>query len=155
MLASDQVNNWAEQSPSQIDLPEDYAPVKPKRVLLLEDDEQLKGALQAFLESHFYDVVAVSNGVEGVREIIAADFDIIVCDMAMPNLPGDMFYMAVERMKPELCSRFVFITALKGDPKINAFIKRINGTMLSKPFHVEDLLEVIAFIRNGKGASAK
>ena len=50
-------------------------------------------------------------------------------------------------MRPHLCRRFIFVTGHRGNPKINEFIKRVNGTMLTKPFHVDDLLEIIAFIQ--------
>ena len=134
-------------SSKRINLPERYSSVQTKRILLLEDDDQFNQIIKEFLESNFYDVVAVRNGVEGVREVMKSDFEAIVCDMMMPALPGDMFYLAVERLRPHLCSRFVFITGLRGNPKITDFIKKVNGTMLSKPFHVDDLLEVIAFIQ--------
>ena len=134
-------------SSKRINLPERYSSVQTKRILLLEDDDQFNQIIKEFLESNFYDVVSVRNGVEGVREVMKSDFEAIVCDMMMPALPGDMFYLAVERLRPHLCSRFVFITGLRGNPKITDFIKKVNGTMLSKPFHVDDLLEVIAFIQ--------
>ena len=119
---------------------------KAKRVLLLEDDSGFQEILQEFLKSHHFDVVAVQNGVDGVREIMASDFEVIICDMMMPSLPGDMFYLAVERMRPHLCKRFVFITGLRGNDKITEFINRVGGTMLAKPFHVDDLLELISFV---------
>ena len=75
-----------------------------KRILLLEDDPDFKGILTDVLEQNDYTVVAVQNGAEGVREVMKADFDAIICDMMMPGLPGDMFYLAVERMRPALCS---------------------------------------------------
>lgn len=131
----------------RIHLPEQYSGMQTKRVLLLEDDDDFNAILKEFLESNFYDVISVRNGVEGVREVIKGDFDVIVCDMMMPALPGDMFYLAVERMRPHLCSRFIFITGLRGNPKITDFIKRVNGTMLAKPFHVDDLLEMIGFVQ--------
>lgn len=118
-----------------------------KSVLLLEDDKQFKGVIRDFLEENYYKVTAVENGADGVREIVKQDFDVIICDMMMPKLPGDMFYLAVERMRPHLCRRFVFVTGHRGNPKINDFIKSVNGTMLTKPFHVDDLLEIIAFIQ--------
>lgn len=133
-------------SPRQISLPEKYSGMQTKRVLLLEDDEQFQEIMKEFLESNFFDVVAVRNGVEGVQEILKTDFDVIVCDMMMPTLPGDMFYLAVERMRPHLCKRFVFITGYRGNPKITEFIKKVNGTILIKPFHVDDLLETVAFV---------
>jgi len=118
-----------------------------KRVLLLEDDEMLKGVVREFLESNFYEVIAVTNGVEGVRAVMKEDFDVIICDMMMPKLPGDMFFTAVERMRPHLCRRFLFITGHRGNTKINEFIKQVKGTMLPKPFHLDDLLEAVAVIQ--------
>lgn len=133
--------------PKRINLPQRYSGVETKRILLLEDDEQFKEIIRDFLQSNFFDVVGVRNGVEGVREIIKGDFDVIICDMMMPTLPGDMFYLAVERMRPHLCDRFIFITGLRGNGKITDFIKKVNGTMLAKPFHVDDLLEMIGFVQ--------
>jgi DNA-binding response OmpR family regulator len=120
---------------------------KNTRVLLLEDDEMLKAAIKEFLESHFYDVVAVSNGAEGVRAVLKQEFDIIVCDMMMPKLPGDMFYTAIERMRPHLCRRFIFITGHRGNPKINEFIKQVRGTMLAKPFRMDELFDAIGVLQ--------
>jgi len=121
--------------------------VKSTRVLLLEDDEMLKAAVKEYLESHFYDVVAVSNGAEGVRAVLKQEFEVIVCDMMMPKLPGDMFYTAIERMRPHLCRRFIFITGHRGNPKINEFIKQVRGTILVKPFRMDELLDAIGIVQ--------
>ena len=61
----------------------------------------------------------------------------------MPNLPGDMFYLAVERTKPQLCKKFIFMTGFAGDPKWQAFISRVKGVVLAKPFEFHLLLESI------------
>jgi CheY-like chemotaxis protein len=100
-----------------------------------------------FLRESGFEVVAVVNGVEGVHQVLASDFEVILCDMMMPTLPGDMFFRAVERMRPHLCERFIFMTGHRGNKKVNDFISSVNGTILTKPFHVDDLLEMIAFIR--------
>jgi DNA-binding response OmpR family regulator len=120
--------------------------VETKRILILEDEENVSKFLRFALEPA-HTVVIVGNGVDGVREIQAGDFDVIICDMMMPKLPGDMFYFAVERTKPHLCSRFIFMTGFKDDEKIAAFIKKVNGVILSKPFKIADLLEMIAFVQ--------
>ena len=117
-----------------------------KKVLLLEDDPAFKEIMTDFLKETGFEVVAVVNGVEGVHQVLASDFEVILCDMMMPTLPGDMFFRAVERMRPHLCDRFVFMTGHRGNAKVNDFIKSVNGTILTKPFHVDDLLEMIAFI---------
>jgi CheY-like chemotaxis protein len=85
----------------------------------------------------------VVNGVEGLKHILQRDFDIIVCDMMMEKLAGDMFYTAVERSKPQLCKRFVFMTGYKGNKKIEDFIRKINGLMLWKPFELYELLDTM------------
>jgi DNA-binding NtrC family response regulator len=121
--------------------------LKARHVLLLEDDEMLKNVIKEYLDSNFFEVCAVSNGAEGVRAVLKQEFDVIVCDMMMPKLPGDMFYTAIERMRPHLCRRFIFITGHRGNPKINEFIKQVRGTMLAKPFRMDDLIEAIAFVQ--------
>ena len=120
---------------------------KRKRVLLLEDDPAFKEIMTDFLQESGFEVVAVQNGVEGVHEVLASDFEVILCDMMMPTLPGDMFYRAVERMRPHLCERFIFMTGHRGNQKVNEFITNVCGTMLGKPFHVDDLLEMVAFVQ--------
>ena len=115
-----------------------------KSVLLLDDDEQLAEALKALLESHNFVVTVVHNGVEGVREVMTMDFDVVLCDMNMPQMPGDMFYLAVQRTKPHLCSRFLFITAESGNPKVEEFIKGVNGLVLFKPVQTDELVRMIS-----------
>ncbi len=130
------------------ELPAEHATPEPRgTVLLLEDDSQFKEIMYDFLHSHGYKVVSVQNGVEGVHEVLANDFEVILCDMMMPTLPGDMFFRAVERMRPHLCNRFIFMTGHRSNAKVTDFIRTVNGTILSKPFHVDDLLEMIAFVQ--------
>ena len=118
-----------------------------QKILLLEDDPSFKEIIKDFLTDSGFTVLAVQNGVEGVHEVLANDFEVILTDMMMPTLPGDMFYRAVERMRPHLCERFVFMTGHRGNGKVNDFITNVNGIILTKPFHVDDLLEMIAFVR--------
>ena len=117
-----------------------------KKVLLLEDDPAFGEIMTDFLRESGFEVEAVVNGVEGVHKVLASDFEVILCDMMMPTLPGDMFFRAVERMRPHLCDRFVFMTGHRNNQKVNEFIESVNGTILTKPFHVDDLLEMVAFI---------
>jgi DNA-binding response OmpR family regulator len=116
------------------------------RVLVLEDDSDMRGVLKEYLESVPCEVAAVENGMDGLRRVLAENFDAIVCDMMMPGLAGDLFYLAVERTKPELCARFVFITGHSGNEKIRYFIQQIGGTILAKPFHMDDLRKAIHYV---------
>lgn len=134
--------------PASIRLHETADAVRPavKKVLLLEDDPTFGEIMNDFLRESGFEVVAVTNGVEGVHQVLAGDFEIILCDMMMPTLPGDMFFRAVERMRPHLCDRFVFMSGHRNNQKVNEFVESVDGTMLMKPFHMDDLLEMVAFI---------
>jgi CheY-like chemotaxis protein len=115
----------------------------PESILLLEDDAAFGESLQLFLESHSYTVTHVHDGAEGLRRIAVTDFDIILCDMVMPGLSGDQFYLAVERTKPHLCKRFVYMSEHLTDLRTEELIRRVHGLTLRKPFHLADLLTAI------------
>jgi CheY-like chemotaxis protein len=61
--------------------------------------------VRLFLESHSFEVTCVTNGVDGLRKVMSHAFDVILCDLNMPNLPGDKFHLAVERARKQLCRR--------------------------------------------------
>lgn len=126
------------------EISDDDLPAAPKKVLILDDDENLTGLLREFLEANDYQVATVTTGVDGIKKVINENFDVIVCDMMMPHMPGDMFYKAVERTKPSLCPRFIFMTGHKGNNKIDEFIRSVKGLMLWKPFEMHMLLDAIA-----------
>jgi len=135
----------SQKQPGEVVYEMPTAPVKPrvKSVLMLEDDLALADMLRVFLESNFFRVTHVTDGASGLRKILDNDFDILLCDMVMPNLPGDMFYLAVERAKKYLCSRFVFMTGHQANPKYDEFIRKVKGPMLWKPFLLSDLLSML------------
>ncbi len=110
-----------------------------RRVLLLDDRADFRDVLQDYLASYSFHVTAVGNGAEGLREFLKDPFDLILCDMMMPKLNGEMFYWAVTRMRPAAGQRFIFITGHQSQPTIQSFFQRIGATVLVKPFKLEDL----------------
>ncbi len=114
------------------------------RVLLLDDDAAFETIIEDFLVENGFTVVAVQNGRDGIEAVMGGEFALVLCDMSMPTMPGDMFYRAVERIRPELCACFIFMTGYRGDASKSDFIKSINGYVLPKPFALKDLLDSIA-----------
>lgn len=117
-----------------------------KSILVLDDDTELADALKELLESHNFVVTTVSDGADGLREVIQMDFDVIVCDLLMPGIPGDMFYLAVKKVKPKLADRFLFITGYKGDDKVDSFLRSIDALVLFKPVLTDELVEMISLV---------
>ena len=120
------------------DPPEDVAG-PAQRVLLLEDGDDFREVLREHLVSLHFQVTSVPSGVEGLQEILKDAFDLIICDMMMPRMGGEMFYWAVTRVRPATAQRFIFITGYPNNPAIEFFFKRVNATVLIKPFKLKAL----------------
>jgi CheY-like chemotaxis protein len=110
-----------------------------RRVLLLEDRDDFREVLREHLVFRSYEVTSVPSGVEGLREIMKGAFDLIICDMMMPQVGGEMFYWAVTRVRPAAARRFIFFTGHKNNPAIEFFFRRVNATVLIKPFKLAAL----------------
>jgi CheY-like chemotaxis protein len=123
----------------EIDVPPDDAPQEAGRVLLLEDRDDFREVLRDHLVSRFFQVTSVPSGVEGLREISKCAFDLIICDMIMPQVGGEMFYWAVTRIRPAAGQRFIFFTGHRNNPAIEFFFQRVNATVLIKPFTLNAL----------------
>jgi len=130
-------------APRVYEIPEDPTQTRAQSVLILEDDPELCAMLQVTLEQQDYRVTIVNNGAQGVQQILARDFDAILCDIMMPNFPGDMFYLAVQRAKPALCSRFIFMTGHQHDPRIKEFLQKVSCRILYKPFTMRALFDAL------------
>lgn len=105
-----------------------------RRVLLLEDRSDYRNVLREYLLSCSYEVTSVPTGIEGLREVMKGRFDVIICDMMMPKMGGEMFYWAVTRVRPAARESFIFFTGHKNNPAIEFFFRRIKARVLYKPF---------------------
>ena len=115
-------------------------------ILLLDDDLELADTLKTLLQTRNFLVTTAKNGVEGLREVMEMDFDVILCDMLMPTMPGDMFYLAVQKVKPHLCKRFLFITGHGDDPRTNEFLQKTDGLVVFKPVPTDELVQMISLV---------
>jgi CheY-like chemotaxis protein len=133
----------APPEPKTYEIPDDPLSARSKTVLILEDDLDFASTLKETLEEQDYRVTVVPNGAIGVQRILASDFDAILCDMVMPNFPGDMFYLAVQRSRPHLCERFIFMTGYQGEPKVAKFLESVKSRVLAKPFEMRHLFDAL------------
>jgi CheY-like chemotaxis protein len=110
-------------------------PTGPRlKVLVLEDRKDFRGVLHDYLVSCSHEVTTAASGVEGLREIMTARFDLIVSDMMMPQMGGENFYWAVTRVRPAAARHFIFFTGHQQNPALEFFFRRVNATVLFKPF---------------------
>jgi PAS domain S-box-containing protein len=115
------------------------------RVLIVEDQEALAVTLSRLLASQ-HDV-SIALRVADATELLRSPertFDLVLCDMLMPDGTGiDVFENAC-RARPDIAGRFVFMTGGAFTTDIAEFLDRVPNARLEKPFAISELEEIIA-----------
>jgi len=112
-----------------------------KAILLVDDDKQLASALQWILADENFLVDVAHNGEEAMLKVQASEYDIVICDLMMPRLRGDEFYLKAKEMRPRIGRKFIFITGFAADPEISDFLTSNDVEFLVKPFPVQRLIK--------------
>ena len=126
-----------------IHVQEEEAKEPALKILLLEDRSDFRGVLHDYLVSRSHQVTSASSGIDGLREIMKTPFDLLICDMMMPNMGGEMFFWAVTKVRPGARQRFIFFSGHRNNPALETFFKQVNATVLYKPFSLAALDEAI------------
>jgi two-component system response regulator AtoC len=110
----------------------------PKRVLIVDDEENFRHMLSVILKKEGYDVEAASNGEEALQKISLSPFDQILCDIRMPKMDGLEFLN--ETKKTGVDSTIIMMSAYGTvDIAIEA-IKLGAYDYISKPFKPDEII---------------
>ena len=125
-----------------------------KRVLLVDDDEQVLEGTQAALEAHGYEVLIANDGTEGLIRAERDAPDLIILDVLMPRRSG---FGVLEKLccTPNRGPRIIVTTA-NDEPKYREFAKSKGAdAFLRKPYDMEELLATMAtLLGTSKSASS-
>jgi DNA-binding response OmpR family regulator len=114
----------------------------PRTILVMDDDQDVLGLLQSFLESHGYQVRLASDGEDGLALAREAQPDLVVLDMLMPRLSG---FGVLERLKAdgEAAPPVIMMTA-HGGRQHQSYAQFLGvDDYLTKPFPLARLLEAV------------
>ncbi len=114
-----------------------------KKILVIEDNEEVRETLAEILELSGYQVDTAKDGAIGARKALDAPPDIILCDVMMPKLDGFGVLNILSKKQETADIPFVFLTA-KADK--NDFRRGMNlgaDDYITKPFYKDELLQVI------------
>jgi DNA-binding NtrC family response regulator len=114
-----------------------------RAILVVDDDKQLASALQWILADQNFLVDVAFDAKEAMLKLKVNQYDLVICDLIMPGVRGDEFYLNAREMRPDLSDRFIFITGYSTDPRIHAFLTRNEVKYLLKPFPVEGLIRCV------------
>lgn len=72
-----------------------------------------------------------------------AHFDLVLCDLMMPDVSGAAVYEAVKRSYPALVRCFVFMTGGAFTERAREFLAKHPGAQLEKPFNIDDIEKLL------------
>jgi CheY-like chemotaxis protein len=114
------------------------------RILIIDDEDELRSMLRQMLEQAGYEVTEAVNGAEGIQLYEQDTHDLIITDIIMPEKEGVETIIALRRADPDLP-----IIAISGGGRLDAtdfltMTKKLGARRtLSKPFRRDQLLEAV------------
>ncbi|ELC8442685.1 response regulator transcription factor [Clostridium perfringens] len=114
-----------------------------KKILMVEDEENISDFVKMELEYEGYDVTVESDGREGLNEALENDYDLIILDIMLPNMNG---FEICRRLKKEKDTPVIMLSAK------DSVMDKVNGLQigaddyLAKPFAIEELLARIEVV---------
>ena len=114
-----------------------------KEILIIDDERSIRNAMKEILEYEKYAVTTAENGKEGLHEFAKKDFDIVFCDIKMPELDGIDVLKKMNEEKPE-----VPVIMISGHGNIETAVEAIKlgaYDFIEKPL---DLNRILVTIKN-------
>ncbi len=113
------------------------------RILVVDDEENLRDVLVEVLKRDGHDVESAADGVEGMRRIEEDRYDLVITDLRMPGAEGPELYRAVRARYPEGPPRVIFMSANTGIEEYARFLSDTGEPALEKPFNLADMRQVV------------
>lgn len=111
------------------------------RILLAEDDEDMRRFLAKALENAGYEVVSFDNGLSAYERLREEPFSLLLTDIVMPEMDGIELARKAAELDPDL--KIMFITGFAA-VALNADLEAPkDAKILSKPFHLRDLVSEV------------
>jgi CheY-like chemotaxis protein len=113
------------------------------RALIADDEAAVRTLLQRMLTRRGFVVDVAADGREAAQQLERNQYDVVLCDVQMPNLGGIALYENLRRHQPEVLDRFVFISGDILNATLHALTDSSGIPLLSKPFGAAKLDAVL------------
>ena len=114
------------------------------RVLVVDDEADVRETLADILEGDGYLVDSVESGRAAIERLRGNDYSVVLCDLRMADIDGMAFYHHVKASAPALAERTILVTGDILNARINAFLAENQVTCIEKPFFPKDVRRVVA-----------
>ncbi len=108
------------------------------RILLVEDEDNIRENLKLNLELENYEVVAVADGLKGIKAFREQRFNLVILDVMMPEMDG--FEVCEQIRLEDMDTPILFLTAKDTSQDRVKGLKTGGDDYLTKPFNLEELL---------------
>jgi CheY-like chemotaxis protein len=113
--------------------------------VLLVDDDPLIGKVVVRSLAGGPEVVTLEDGRAALDRLAGGEhFDVILCDLMMPDFSGMEFHAALRAVRPDLASRVIFVTGGAFTARARDFLASVKNECLRKPFEPEALRRLVA-----------
>ena len=118
-------------------------PTARGRIMVVDDEPIVCFSLERLLSTEG-EVVALTNAPKALALIRAGErFDVILCDLMMPEMDAPVLYEEIRRIAPAQAERMVFVTGGAFTVRAREFLENVPNARLGKPFDVEALVELV------------
>lgn len=114
-----------------------------KKILLIEDNEDIRNNTTEILELSNYMVIAAENGKIGIEKAIENKPDLIICDIMMPELDGYGVLHAIQKNNSIKNTPFIFLTAKTERSEMRKGMELGADDYITKPFSGTELLNAV------------
>ena len=119
-------------------------PALPRGRILVIDDEPIICFTIERLLSADHDVTALTSAEDALTRIERGErYEVILCDLMMPEMDGAELYERLRAKYPDQAARMVFVTGGAFTPRGQELLARVPNPRVEKPFDVESLLRLI------------
>jgi signal transduction histidine kinase len=117
-------------------------PPPPRSVLAIEDEPAVGRTIQRLLIPHR--VIVVTRAREALARIAAGErFDVILCDVMMPELTGMDFHALLREARPDLADQIIFLSGGAFTPRAREFFERVPNPRIDKPIDAAKLRSLV------------
>lgn len=117
-------------------------------IYIIDDEALVTRAIRRMLGGS--NVIVENDSTAALDHLHDNNYDVVICDLMMPELSGMELYKELESTNPSQCSRFLFVTGGVITPAAEAFIERQDIRVLPKPFMPSALKTAIYRIAQGQ-----
>lgn len=114
-----------------------------KKILIVDDDPNLREDLKDVLEMCDYEVSSAENGEEGLKAVEINNPDLIISDIAMPVMDGYEFLSELQKNVQHASIPFLFVTAKGQYSELRKGMSLGADDYIFKPYDLNDLLRTI------------